>query len=171
MTFPYSESVSNERDWNWPWLSPWDRMKFRTDASTFVTCSNFKAFPQNQLLNDAMKVHAEFGIMFVHFSPNSNFQTSCLCNHTWSPICCHALFVHDNWSSFMVSHTLKNKSSLVFVPRRLLRVATSSTTSNNPVMPRMVINYWAVPLVSLISSFPYRIFHILYFWVNQVSYY
>jgi hypothetical protein len=36
-----------QTDWNWQWISPRDWMKFSTNIITFITCSNFKFYPQS----------------------------------------------------------------------------------------------------------------------------
>jgi hypothetical protein len=104
----------------------------------FIICSDFKMFPRSGCrCHDAMKF---LPIKFLLFS---------LSNHAWNPVCCHPpppILIHDNSSSFMVSYTLKNKSSPVVVP------CYSSTTSEDSVMPRMAINNWVVSLVSLLLS-------------------
>jgi hypothetical protein len=52
----------------------------------------------------------------------------------------------------MVSNTLRNKFSAVVVPCSILRLASSSTTSEDYVMPWITINNFAVFFASLLSS-------------------
>jgi hypothetical protein len=100
-----------------------------------------QSFPTKWLLvDDALKFHVKFGILFVHFSPNSTHQTCFLSNHTWAPSVVTSpsvLFKAAQVPSLF--HTPKKKS-FPCVPRKLLELASSSTTSKGSLMPRMTIN-------------------------------
>jgi len=105
----------------------------------------FTHFPSKwQLVDDAAKWHAEFEIIFVHFSHNSTHQTCVFPNII--------IAVQGNSSSLIISHTHVQKSFPVFMPCKLSRLASSSTTSKDSVFAGVTINNRVLLGVSLLST-------------------
>jgi hypothetical protein len=142
-----------QKDWNWRWLCPWDRLQFTFDTISFTACSDFKTFSTKWLqLNDTDYFHVK--CFFVNLSPNCTHQTCFTYNPIWGPVSCHPhYFIQGSWSSTTVSHTLKNNSFPFVVPCKLFRTASSLTTSKGFDMPQILtINNWTVMLPPLLSS-------------------